>query len=321
MPHAGYKRAHRGSLSRDAAVCGAAEFGVERPEPPAAPDVEDKQASTGGKAERRYRQPYYAKNRDKVLSDQKRYYDSIKSDPEYIERRRQRMRQKYRDNEGGMRDKIHARNKTPAHRYSLYRTQAKRRSLAFNITREQFDAWFYAEACSYCGTLRPDGASLGVDRLDNSVGYEPDNCRACCAMCNYMKSTMSITEFLGKCQAVRDVFIRGPTTLAPEQREALPLTRREKYKCNTLGKYKYDAADRGFVFALDRHDFMRLIDEPCHYCQSARGGIDRVDNSVGYVLSNCVPCCGTCNRMKRASSKDAFVSQCVRIAAVCLAGQ
>lgn len=35
-------------------------------------------------------------------------------------------------------------------------------------------------------------------------------------------------------------------------------------------------------------------------------GIDRVDNSVGYVLSNCVPCCSTCNRMKGTMSSEEF---------------
>lgn len=29
-------------------------------------------------------------------------------------------------------------------------------------------------------------------------------------------------------------------------------------------------------------------------------GIDRVDNSKGYILDNVVPACGTCNRMKHA---------------------
>lgn len=40
----------------------------------------------------------------------------------------------------------------------------------------------------------------------------------------------------------------------------------------------------------------------CHYCYAnlpeAGSGIDRKDNSKGYIAGNCVPCCDTCNRTK-----------------------
>jgi 5-methylcytosine-specific restriction endonuclease McrA len=43
-------------------------------------------------------------------------------------------------------------------------------------------------------------------------------------------------------------------------------------------------------------------------------GIDRVDSSVGYVLSNCVPCCRVCNVAKSDMSSDAFEGWIDRIA-------
>ncbi|AVK75425.1 endonuclease [Pandoravirus quercus] len=257
---------------------------------------------------------WYYRNRDKASDDAKRRYALVKDDPAYIERRKQRVNRRYRENAGGLRDKIHARNKTAAHRYSLYRTQAKRAGRAFTITREQFDALFFAAACSYCGTARVDPQTLGIDRFDNNVGYEPENCRACCAACNYMKLAMTMDDFVEKCQAIRDISTNGPPTLTAAQVDALPIMRWDKYKCNTFGKYKYDAAERGIEFALTRDDFMRLIDEPCRYCWTARGGIDRVDNTVGYFLPNCVPCCRTCNSMKNASTKEDFIAHCTRIA-------
>ncbi len=44
-----------------------------------------------------------------------------------------------------------------------------------------------------------------------------------------------------------------------------------------------------------------------------RSGIDRVDNSVGYEVDNCVPCCGVCNRMKRDLTKDQFIDHVHKI--------
>ena len=37
----------------------------------------------------------------------------------------------------------------------------------------------------------------------------------------------------------------------------------------------------------------------CHYCgKKGPNGTDRVDNSKGYMKTNCVPCCKHCNYVK-----------------------
>lgn len=77
-------------------------------------------------------------------------------------------------------------------------------------------------------------------------------------------------------------------------------------------KYKTGAQNRDLAFALDRYEFQSLIYEPCHYCgvkpPEQGGGIDRVDNELGYVVENCVPSCWQCNRSKGAMPYDNFVS-------------
>ncbi|AGO85432.1 hypothetical protein psal_cds_1161 [Pandoravirus salinus] len=255
------------------------------------------------------------KNRERLLADSRRRYQERKSNPEHVERRREQAKKRYRDNKSGVRDKTRAHNKTVAHRYCVYRAQAKRSGRTFNITREQFAGWFFADACSYCGTARVDPDTLGVDRFDNDIGYEPENCRACCSTCNYMKADIDMDTFLARCRSVCTVSMNGPPTLTTAQEEALPITRKDKGKTDALCQYRYGAAKRGYEFVLGRHDFMRLIDEPCHYCWTARGGVDRVNNTLGYRLSNCVPCCGVCNRMKGKLAKHDFVAQCAKIIA------
>lgn len=90
-------------------------------------------------------------------------------------------------------------------------------------------------------------------------------------------------------------------------------------------KYKSDAKKRSISWNLTREEFRSLIVLPCTYCsippyQVCGGyesspwlearikytGIDRVDSSVGYVLTNAVPCCGMCNRAKSGLALSDF---------------
>lgn len=59
--------------------------------------------------------------------------------------------------------------------------------------------------CSYCGSRDQRDvrsrqgltiAVVGIDRIDNSKGYEPDNCVPCCKVCNLAKNTMTRDEFI-----------------------------------------------------------------------------------------------------------------------------
>ncbi len=83
-----------------------------------------------------------------------------------------------------------------------------------------------------------------------------------------------------------------------------------------INHYKANARSRGLKYDLSDDFAERLMRSRCHYCgavpsmksrrSAARGadvpqlfnGIDRVDNALGYVVENVVPCCPTCNHMK-----------------------
>lgn len=88
---------------------------------------------------------------------------------------------------------------------------------------------------------------------------------------------------------------------------------------NTLYKYRQQAKDRGLVFDISRSEFHALVASLCTYCgappqnvmKAAGGdilynGIDRVDNDVGYVSGNVVPCCKICNIAKGRMSVEEF---------------
>jgi len=85
--------------------------------------------------------------------------------------------------------------------------------------------------------------------------------------------------------------------------------------------YRDGALKDNREFDLSLKQFKNLIFSNCHYCGSEPSritrrrsygqihynGIDRVDNSLGYTLSNCVPCCTTCNLAKRDMGQTQFV--------------
>lgn len=84
---------------------------------------------------------------------------------------------------------------------------------------------------------------------------------------------------------------------------------------HVLAGYKRGAIDRSIVWDLSDNDAAALIQAKiCYYCHQEPEerllprhnrrtyrllGIDRLDSSIGYSVSNCVPCCGRCNYMKR----------------------
>eukprot|EP01083_Nonionella_stella_P042202 114136_1 len=59
-----------------------------------------------------------------------------------------------------------------------------------------------------------------------------------------------------------------------------------------------------------------LANNHCFYCDIDFDmiGIDRMDNDKGYEKDNVVPCCKTCNIMKRTLSVDYFIKICKHIA-------
>lgn len=80
-------------------------------------------------------------------------------------------------------------------------------------------------------------------------------------------------------------------------------------------KYKKSAQKRGVEFMLSLTEFNLFMKYNCHYCNSEINtvGIDRMNNDMGYVLENCVPCCTECNLMKRGMLYQSFINQCNRI--------
>lgn len=107
------------------------------------------------------------------------------------------------------------------------------------------------------------------------------------------------------------------------------------------GIYREASRVRSIEFNLSFEEFKNIVNKNCHYCNAKPSlynkymtkngnfrtayskptcskitadrawikvnGIDRVDNSVGYINDNVVPCCKTCNLGKHTMSYKEFL--------------
>lgn len=86
-------------------------------------------------------------------------------------------------------------------------------------------------------------------------------------------------------------------------------------------RYEYhNATRRTLEFSLTLEEFKVFCASNCFYCGSLpqikthvgatfRNSIDRLDSSIGYLFTNCVACCATCQFMKGSLSFDEFVER------------
>ena len=81
-----------------------------------------------------------------------------------------------------------------------------------------------------------------------------------------------------------------------------------------LRVFKAQSKRRKLDWELTDEEAKGMLSSPCFYCGVDYGGIDRVDNDIGYMWHNTVPCCGTCNNMKGTLSVTAFKEKIALIA-------
>ena len=85
---------------------------------------------------------------------------------------------------------------------------------------------------------------------------------------------------------------------------------------NAWAKYRCSARVRNLEFSIEKELLRDLVTDRCYYCGAASqptNGIDRVDNSKGYVFGNVVTCCRTCNLSKSDRSGDEFLDWVRRV--------
>jgi hypothetical protein len=144
-----------------------------------------------------YHQNWRNNNREKL----KEYYPPEKkreSYRKYAEKSGETLKQKKRAYYHKNKIIILQNHKTPAGRYAEYKRGAKKRSIAFAISFQEYMS-FWDTNCHYCGG---ENTTHGIDRINNSQGYEMQNIVACCVMCNWMKRHLSVDDFINHCRKI-----------------------------------------------------------------------------------------------------------------------
>ena len=89
-----------------------------------------------------------------------------------------------------------------------------------------------------------------------------------------------------------------------------------------LKNMKNNAKTRGYDWDLTREQVLKITKQNCFYCGAspsnissptscngnyAYNGIDRINNKIGYITTNVVPCCRTCNSAKKIMTVSEFL--------------
>jgi hypothetical protein len=117
-----------------------------------------------------------------------------------------------KDRSDKSKDNTPAKNKL----FYKYRMQAKRRNIIFNLKQKEF-LQIINKSCFYCGKeasnkeITSSGHVLsynGIDRIDNTRGYELDNIVPCCKFCNKMKNDLSYDMFINQIKSIYEYQVK-----------------------------------------------------------------------------------------------------------------
>lgn len=208
--------------------------------------------------------------------------------------------------------------------YNNYINGSKNRKIVFDLNFDQFIE-LTKKDCFYCG--RPPSQYYkvrcsfkgyiynGIDRLEGEKGYSTDNVVSCCKICNRAKWIMNKDSFIALVKRIHE---------HAHAMKKFEYDSKKEYGFNPIYKsYKnYCAKKRGHIFLLSYEEFSSLIQQDCYYCGSPPqnllklsykrvlnyNGLDRVNNHMGYELSNVVPCCKYCNIAKNIRTLEEFLS-------------
>lgn len=164
--------------------------------------------------------------------------------------------------------------------------------------------------------------SYVFERVNTSNKFEPLSYRIKCH-CN--------KDFIVRRDTLRNNVNKGKKIQCSKcNAQDTALLKREFVKVNQLStlfdRYRRGAKVRGHSFSISLEDFKSLVESPCYYCGTLNSdyshrtikylsinGIDRKDNSIGYEIGNCLPCCKFCNIMKQTLSEENFLNQVDKI--------
>ena len=104
-------------------------------------------------------------------------------------------------------------------------------------------------------------------------------------------------------------------------------TKEERFKTTMFAIYKRRSKYKKFGFNLTKKEILELSEQNCYYCGKKPNnfytvhedtfyysGLDRINNNIGYISTNVVPCCKQCNQAKSNLTQKQFEDHVLKIA-------
>jgi len=148
-----------------------------------------------------------------------------------------------------------------------------------------------------------------------AIFYVEARCR-----CGTVKKVKKNNLLTGKSKSCGCIQRDQIGTLSKGKPSINAVTPEHKNISELMNSYKFHAKERNLTFDLTREEFSSLIEKNCFYCNAKPSnkrkvkdtfqmynGIDRFDNNIGYKMTNCNPCCATCNKMKSNLDSSFFM--------------
>jgi hypothetical protein len=240
---------------------------------------------------------YYIKHREKKREE---------NEEEYLKHNAENMKNWCNKNKEHLSE---WRTQNFTHRFWAIKQQAQKKSIIWNEDlTDEICYKMMTSNCFYCN-FTPDKSLNGIDRMDSMGSYEKINTVSCCKNCNFIKGSLDPKTFIKRCQHISSQF--GGNGIL--NKDVWPDSNSTVYS-----KYLYRASKKDLDFALTKEQFTNFTANNCYYCdkessKTHTNGIDRKDNSIGYIIENCASCCSQCNYMKGSLTEDDFIETCKRV--------
>lgn len=261
---------------------------------------------------RETRKKYRENHREKLLlfNQQWRTKQKLENKIEYLKKMAEQMYRWRMNNPEKQFLIIDKHKKTPEYKYRYYKNSSESKKFDFDLSLEDFEDIIF-EKCVYCGYYN-ESYFNGIDRLDSNIGYINSNCVPCCILCNMIKNNMSVEMFLKKIEHILTNLKIINGKLYPDMFF--------NYYSMSYNKYKSRANEKNIYFNMSIDEYNNIIVGDCYLCGKKTNtyhinGIDRANNdpNIGYIISNCSPCCADCNYMKRDYEYEKFINHLTSI--------
>ena len=187
---------------------------------------------------------------------------------------------------------------------------------------------------SSCGCLRKEfktkrikdltGKKVGFLTVIKDVGsrdYNGCKKRQWLCKCDCGNESIQDASVLSSGKRISCGCIKSETAIKNSKKSRVKIAKKDAGFNIMLNSYKRAAKKRNLEWKLEKNEVENIFLQNCHYCglkpsnkyrntyyEYAYSGIDRKNNSIGYLIENCVPCCKTCNHAKATMGYEEFLT-------------